>query len=113
MCRLLGVSRSGYYAWQKRPPSERARTDEELLGYITTIHRESRGLYGAPRVQADLRRKYQLRCSKRRVAKLMRQAGLVGVRRGRKRKLTRRDPARTGSPDLVKREFTAPAPDRL
>lgn len=113
MCQLLRVSRSGFYAWQKRPPAERERTDEELLGHITTIHRESRGLYGAPRIQADLRRKYQLRCSKRRVARLMRQAGLVGVRRGKKRKLTKRDPLRAASPDLVERQFSAKAPDHL
>lgn len=113
MCRLLGVSKSGYYAWQKRLPSERTRTDEELLDHIVTIHRESRGLYGAPRVQADLRSKYQIRCSKRRVARLMRQAGLAGVKRGKKRQLTKRDASKTASPDLVERRFTAVAPDRL
>lgn len=113
MCQLLEVSRSGYYAWQKRSPSKRASTDEELLSHIITIYRESRGLYGAPRVQAALKRKYGLRCSKRRVARLMQQAGMVGIRRGKKRKLTRRDPDRTGCPDLVQRQFTAVSPDRL
>lgn len=113
MCRLLGVSRSGFYAWQKRPLSSRARIDEELLGTITMIHRESRGNYGARRVQAELRRKHRVRCSKRRVARLMRQAGLVGVRRGKKKSMTKRDPSRTASPDLVKRHFTAATSDNV
>lgn len=113
MCQLFGVSRSGFYARQKRPLSQRARTDEELLGIITTIHRESRGNYGAPRVQVELRRKYHVRCSRRRVAKLMRQAGLVGVRRGKKKSLTKRHPSRIASPDLVQRDFTAATSDNV
>jgi transposase InsO family protein len=81
--------------------------------HIVTIYRESRGLYGVPRVQADLRSRYQIRCSKRRVSRLMRQAGLAGVNRGKKRQLSKRDASKTASPDLVERRFTATAPDRL
>ncbi len=55
LCRLLGVSRSGYYAWRKRPPSERARYDAVLSEKIETIHRNSRATYGAPRIHAELR----------------------------------------------------------
>ena len=56
MCRVLGVSPSGYYAWRKRPLSARARADVELTAHIDTIHRASRGTYGAPRVHAEARR---------------------------------------------------------
>jgi putative transposase len=88
-----------------------ARTDEELLSTITTIHQESRGNHGAPRVEAGLRHKHHVRCSKRRVARLMRPAGLVGVLRGKKKFLTKRHPCSTTSPDLVKGNFANSAPD--
>ena len=80
MCRVLGVSPSGYYAWRHRPPSARARTDQALLEQIRAIHAQSRQTYGAPRVHAELR-DAGVRCGQKRVARLMRQTGLEGAHR--------------------------------
>src|SRR3712207_7620368 len=79
LCRLLGVSRSGYYAWRNRPPSERARFDAVLLEKIEMIHRNSRTTYGAPRVHAELRA-IGIRCARKRVARLMRRADRKSTR---------------------------------
>jgi putative transposase len=73
MCRVLGVSTSGYYAWQRRAPSARAQQDAALTMKIHTIHIESRGTYGAPRVHAELAAQ-GLRVGRKRVARLMRAA---------------------------------------
>jgi putative transposase len=113
MCRLFGVSKSGYYAWRSRPPSAQSRADAELLVLINRVHEESRGIYGAPRVQAELRLKHHIFCSRRRVARLMRQAGLVGVDRRKFSGTTRRDPKRETYPDLVERRFSANEPNRV
>ena len=113
MCRLLGVSPSGYYAWRKRPPSARARADAALATTIRAIHTGSRGTYGAPRVHAELADAHGVRCGRKRVARLMRADGLAGVCRRRTTRTTRRDEAATVSDDLVKRAFTATRPDRL
>ena len=113
LCRVLGVSRAGYYAWTRRPPSVRARQDAELTNQIRTIHQRSRATYGAPRVHAELRLDHNVRVGRKRVARLMRSAGLVGCHRRRGRGLTRRDPQATPAPDLVERTFTAAEPDRL
>jgi putative transposase len=83
MCKVLGVSRSGYYAWRRRGQSVRARQDAELVERIRRIHRESRGTYGTPRVHAELLLGQAIRCSRKRVARLMRLAGLAGVHRRR------------------------------
>ena len=112
MCRLLGVSPSGYYAWRKRELSQRARRDRELLGMIRRIHTGSRGTYGAPRIHAELRAQ-GVRVGRKRVARLMRQAGLAGVSRRRKKGTTKRDPSAEPAPDLVERNFTASKPDEL
>ena len=113
MCRLLGVSPSGYYAWRKRPPSARAVADAALAATIREVHAGSRGTYGAPRVHAELKDAHGVRCGRKRVARLMRAADLAGVSRRRSVRTTRRDEAATVSDDLVKRAFTAAAPDRL
>ncbi len=112
MCRLLGVSPSGYYAWRKRGPSQRARRDRELLEMIRRIHTESRGTYGAPRIHAELKAA-GVEVSRKRVARLMRQAGLAGVSRRRKKGTTRSDPEVDPAPDLVERNFSARRPDEL
>ena len=90
LCRVLGVSKSGYYAWRGRPPSERRRQDALLTEKIREIHSRSRQTYGYPRVHAELR-SLGVRCGRRRVARLMRAAGLRGCVRGKKRRTTRRD----------------------
>jgi putative transposase len=113
LCRALGVSTSGYYAWRKRPPSARAVVDAALTTSIRQIHASSRGTYGAPRIHAELAEAYETRCGRKRVARLMRVAGLVGVCRRRVVRTTRREETAPISDDLVRRAFTAPAPNRL
>jgi putative transposase len=108
MCRVLGVSPSGYWAWSHRPPSARAQADAALTTRISQIHERSRGTYGAPRVQAELRFEDDLRVGRKRVARLMRAANLEGVVR-----TTVRDETKAPAPDLVRRSFSATAPDRL
>ncbi len=112
LCRMVGVSKSGYYAWRGRPPSRRSRQDATLTERIVEVHRRSRETYGYPRMHAELRA-LGVRCGRRRVARLMREAGIRGCVRGRKKRTTRRDPRATSAPDLVNRHFTATAPDRL
>ncbi len=113
MCRVLGVSPSGYWAWSHRPPSARARADAVLSARISQIHLRSRGTYGAPRVQAELRFEDDLRVGRKRVARLMRAAQLEGVHRRRFVRTTVRDETKAPAPDLVRRSFNATAPDRL
>jgi putative transposase len=112
VCRTLGVSPSGYYAWRKRPLSPRARADVELTAQIQAVHRESRGTYGAPRIHADLAA-HGIRIGRKRVARLMRRAGLQGVSRRKQFRTTVRDQTARPAPDLVDRQFEAPGPDRL
>ena len=81
MCRLLDVSASGYYAWLERAPSARAVSDAELLEKIRAIHTASRGTYGAPRILHELRETHELHVSRKRVARLMREASIQGVHR--------------------------------
>jgi putative transposase len=113
LCRVLRVSTSGFYAWWGRPPSARAVADAALTATIRAIHAGSRGTYGAPRVHAELADAHGVRCGRKRVARLMRAAGLAGVCRRRSVRTTRRDEAAAVSDDLVKRAFAAPAPNRL
>ena len=112
MCRVLGVSPSGYYAWRRRGRSRRWRRDAELRGTIRTIHKASRSTYGVPRVHAELVAN-GCRVSRKRVARLMREAGLAGVSRRRGTRTTRVDRSRRAAPDRVQRQFRADAPDRL
>lgn len=111
-CRVLGISTSGFWAWLEREPSQRAQQDEVLLELIVKIHEESRATYGAPRVHAQLRHE-GWRCSRKRVARLMRQAGLEGCHRRRFKVTTRSRQGAELAPDLVNRVFRADAPNRL
>jgi putative transposase len=111
MCRVLDVSPSGYYAWAKRPACERAALDAALTAQIRAAHAASKGTYGAPRLQVDLA-EAGIRVSRKRVARLMRNAGLTGVTRRKRTITTVRDGA-PQAPDLVKRAFTADKPDML
>ncbi len=112
LCRLLGVSPSGYWAWRKRAPSLRVQADAHLTQRILAIHQASRGTYGVPRVHAELA-SAGTRCGRKRVARLMRQAGVIGCHRRRPFPTTRRDPAAEPAPDLVERTFSASAPNQL
>jgi putative transposase len=109
--RVLRVSTSGFYARLGRPPSARARADSALTARVRTIHQESRGTYGAPRVHAELRGQGRA-VSRKRVGRLMRTLGLVGCRPRPRRRTTVADPVVRGS-DLVRRQFRPAGPDRL
>ena len=114
--RVLGIASSTYYGWVRRQadPSPRQRQDEELVAEIVDIHTTSGGTYGSPRVHATLRRRGIL-VSRKRVERLMRGHELQGafLRKKWRTPSTRRDPRAVPAPDLVNRDFTAPAPDRL
>jgi putative transposase len=112
LCRVLKVSRSGYYAWANRPPSKRSVEDSALTGKIREIHGRSRRTYGYPRVHAELNA-VGVRCGRRRVARLMREGGMQGCMRGRRKSTTRQAKDATAAPDLVDRRFLAASPDRL
>jgi putative transposase len=110
MCRVLGVSTSGFYAWLERPPSARAERDAVILEKMVFIHERSRVTYGAPRIHFELGEDFGIRCGKKRVARLMRKAGFCGVHRRRKVRTTWRDDAHDKAVDLVQREFDATEP---
>lgn len=109
-CRMLEVSTSGYYEWRGREPSPRAVANAVLTEQIIEIHAMSRESYGAPRVHKELRLGRGIRCSRKRVARLMRSARIHGVYR---RRGERRRPALAVHDDLVRRRFVADAPNRL
>lgn len=112
--RELSVPPSSYYRWRQAEenPCERIRRDAELTARIRQIHAESGGIYGSPRVHAVLKRE-GVRVGRKRVERLMRQAGLAGISPRRGKGFTRRDPDAELAPDLVQRDFTAPTPNRL
>ncbi|MER5215521.1 IS3 family transposase [Streptomyces sp. NPDC002838] len=110
-CELLQVSRAAFYARRSGRPGLRAVRDAELTERIAAVHERSRGTYGAPRVHAVLQRQGE-ECGRRRVARLMRDAGLQGRHRRRRQLTTIPDPRALARPDLVVRDFT-PDPDGL
>ncbi len=112
MCRLLKVSKSGFYAWADRSMSAHAREDVKLTARIEAIHRCSHGTYGSPRVHAELSG-LATHVGRKRVARLMRAAGLRGIHRRRFIVTTQRDFQAKSAPDLVQRQFLADAPNRL
>jgi len=112
ICRVLGLSPSGFYAAKSRPASRRASEDQDLLRHVRAFHAASRGTYGSPRILRDLRDQ-GIRIGRKRVARLMRTAGLQGVSRRRFLRTTERDAAARPAPDLVERDFSAEGPDRL
>jgi putative transposase len=112
LARVLGVSASGYYAWVKRRPSHRAVQDADLLDQIRTFHRTSRGTYGTPRIHRDLR-DAGIRVGRKRVARLLKQAGLQGVSRRKWVRTTVRAAMGRPAPDLVQRQFVASGPNQL
>lgn len=112
LCRVLGVSPSGYYAWRNRAPSPRTQSDILLGDRIEVHHRRSRGTYGRPRIQADLRDE-GIRASDKRIARLMRERKIYGASRRKGFKTTIQDRAACAAPDLVNRNFKAEQPDQI
>lgn len=113
MCRVLGVSESGFHAWCKRPASRRATDDAALLSRIKSIHEMSDGTYGAPRIEAELADVDRRIVNRKRVARLMRIAGIAGVSRRKFCVTTVRDERARPAADLVERNFAAEGPNRL
>lgn len=113
LCRVLGVTRGGYYAWRSRPPSARAMVDHELSERIGQIHDQTLGIYGAPRIHAELRMAHGINVGRKRVARLMRDLGIFGAGHRGGPRTTTRDPARPSAPDLVDRGFARAEPNRL
>jgi len=112
LCRSVGVSRAGYYAWTHRPRSQRSQDDAALKETIRSIHAKSRQTYGSPRVHAALCAQ-GTRVSRKRVVRLMRCAGLRGCRVRRTLRTTVQDPAATPAPNLVQRQFDVGELDRV
>ena len=112
LCRVLGLARSGFYAWQKRPRSAHAIRDQELVSSIQTAFVASRQRYGSPRVHAELQAQ-GVRCARKRVARLMRQAELVARQRRRRVSITDSHHDQAVAPNLLARTFQREAPDRV
>lgn len=111
MCRALDVCRAGYYAWKSRTPSKRARENEQLKAKIAEVHKESRGTYGSPRVHAELVAQ-GFEVGRNRIARLMRDEGILGRRKPRFRKTTDSSHSLPVAANVLAREFMVDAPDR-
>lgn len=111
MCRVLDVSRSGYYAWRERPPSAREMANQKLLEEIKVVYKQSRGRYGSPRIYKALLQ-LEIRCSRKRVAQLMRQHGIRAKGRRRRKVTTDSRPDRPSAPNRLAQDFTAEAPNQ-
>ena len=112
MCRMLGVSPSGYYAWRRREASVLSKHDAQLKARIQAIHSWIRGTYGVPRIHAELADE-GVHVGRKRIARLLRELGLAGVSRRKGTRTTRRDRDARPAPDLVERQFAAERPDQL
>lgn len=110
LCEMLDVSRSGYYAWATRPEAPKVQADAELVAEIKSAHKAGRGAYGSPRVMRALRKKGR-RIGKNRVARLMRQEGIVGRKKKRFRKTTDSNHPDPISPNVLERNFQVDLPD--
>ena len=111
MCGVFGVNRTGFHNWERRAPSDRALRDTWLTEKIKQIHDASRGVYGAPRIHAELRMERNMRVGRRRVARLMKAAGISGVRPRKRWRTTIRIPGITPATDLVERQFRPTSPN--
>jgi putative transposase len=111
MCNELNVSSSGYYAWCKRPPSEREMANQELYKEIKTVYNDNHGTYGSPRIYRELDEQ-GVACSENRVARLMRLRGLRAKQSRRYKTTTKRNKAHPVTPNLLKRDFVADQPDQ-
>ncbi|PWU61332.1 IS3 family transposase [Micromonospora globispora] len=113
LCRVLAVSRSGFYRWTGSEPArqQRAAAEDTLAEQIQAIHSDSGGAYGSPRVTVELRAR-GLRVNRKRIERVMRQRDIVGRHQRRRKRTTIPDPAAPPAPDLIGRDFTATAPDQ-
>jgi transposase InsO family protein len=111
LCRALNVSRSGFYAWCSRPPSEHAVTDDRLRVLIHEAHAKGRLKYGSPRVHRALKKQH-VKVSRKRVVRLMQEEGLVGRQKKRFKNTTDSNHDKAVAPNLLERKFTASAPNR-
>jgi transposase InsO family protein len=112
MCRVLSVSESGYYAWCTRLPSHRQAANEQLIEHIRCLaYEQGRQIYGSPRIHAELRAQ-GIACGKHRVARLMHQTGLHAIHKRRHVYTTDSRHSDPVAPNLLQRDFTAPAPNR-
>jgi putative transposase len=112
MCRLLRVSRSGYYAWLSRPECEREKQNSQYKKLIKKIHNDSRGIYGAARICAEIRT-MGYRCGVNRIAKLMRKASLKGLPKKRIRRSLQDQPTFPFAENVVKQQFNVPKPNQV
>lgn len=112
LCRVLGVSRSGYYAWRDRPASSRSQENERLVRAMREIHREVDPSYGSPRMHAELLAGGFV-CGRHRVARLMRRHGLVARTTVRFRRLTKAGKREPAAPNILDRQFAVTAPNRI
>ena len=112
MCRVLGVSRSAFYAWLNREPSERDREDRDLTEKIKVIHTQSRGTYGSPRIH-DALQEQGVAVSRKRVARLMAEAGITGEPLKPFKKTTDSDHDQPIAPNLLDRQFDASEPNQM
>jgi putative transposase len=112
-CELLEVSRSGYYEWSTRAPSDRELSDAWLTEKIRAIHSENRGVYGSPRIQAELRIAHGIEVARKRVERLMAQPGISGLVTRKRGGTTVRVQGVRVADDLVKRQFRPEQPDVL
>lgn len=110
MCRVLEVSPSGYYAWRKRPSSQREMANEKLLKEIKRVHEKSNGTYGSPRIYHEL--KEQVACSENRVARLMKRHDIAAKQKKRYKRTTKATKAHPVTPNLLDGDFTATAPNQ-
>jgi putative transposase len=113
MCRMFAVNRTSVHDWGRRAPSDRALSDAFLTEKIKQIHQDNRGVYGAPRIHAELRLEHNLRVGRKRVARLMKAAGISGIRPRKRWLTTIRIPGITPATDLVEREFRPDRPNVL
>ena len=111
MCRVLGVSERGFSAWRKRPTCQRQREDAQLTEEIRQEFHAHRGRYGSPRLHAELRDQGR-RISRKRVARLMREAELCAKRKRRRVLTTRQDTTHPVAPNILNRDFTATEPNK-
>ena len=111
MCRVLGVTKSGFYAWAKRPKPPRAKRDAQLAAEVAAVHKRSRKAYGSPRVHAELKAR-GVRIGKKRVERLMRENGLQARRKRRFRRTTDSRHPHPIAPNLLARRFDVEAPNR-